>query len=430
MELLLELFFTGFLSLIFTFVVAKLVSVASAGDLEERESMLRSKREFDGEMVTEERSFEGQLINRVLETKEIVEFFGEAAMVVEYEGQLVQEKLEMVHRVNELEKESREKVEIFEDDRLRTKEETSEENEIKVLGILKEKFIEERPYKEEVITHVSDSVHAKEETSEEDEIKVIGILEEKFIEERPDKEVVSCASDSGHAKEETTPTEDDRLEDDLVEESLEKAEVREINIELVEGDNILAKVEKDGIDKHEPYQKNVTEGAEGGQNDDEVLFSDEDDWEGIERTEVEKLFGAAVAFLSSGNNNDHLSKVDSDIQMQLYGLHKVATEGPCHEPQPMALKVSARAKWNAWQQLGNMTPEVAMEQYITLLSDMVPGWMEESAGGGSKKESFEGGAPDLGTFLHHESGSEDESEPEEPQYYIEGGNGSGGKLCK
>lgn len=32
---------------------------------------------------------------------------------------------------------------------------------------------------------------------------------------------------------------------------------------------------------------------------------------------------------------------------------------------------------NAWQSLGNMSPDAAMEQYVALLSDKVPGWMED-----------------------------------------------------
>lgn len=77
----------------------------------------------------------------------------------------------------------------------------------------------------------------------------------------------------------------------------------------------------------------------------EVLFDGDDDWEGIERTELERLFGAAVAFVGNKNNADRISSLGSDVKLQLYGLHKIATEGPCHESQPMALKVSARANW-------------------------------------------------------------------------------------
>lgn len=115
----------------------------------------------------------------------------------------------------------------------------------------------------------------------------------------------------------------------------------------------------------------------------------EDDWEGIERTELEKVFGAAVAFVGSSANADRVSSLGSDVKMQLYGLHKIATQGPCHEPQPMAFKLSARAKWNNWQRLGNMSPEVAMEQYITLLSRIIPEWRQDDFVGVNKQDPEE-----------------------------------------
>lgn len=71
----------------------------------------------------------------------------------------------------------------------------------------------------------------------------------------------------------------------------------------------------------------------------------EDDWEGVERSELEKQFGAAVAFVNSKSNADRFLGVESNVKMKLYGLHKVAIEGICMKPQPMALKVYSRAKW-------------------------------------------------------------------------------------
>ncbi|KAL9143842.1 hypothetical protein ABFS82_14G260400 [Erythranthe guttata] len=110
------------------------------------------------------------------------------------------------------------------------------------------------------------------------------------------------------------------------------------------------------------------------------IENEDDDWEGIERSELEKVFAEAVNYVEYGGkgenrNDDRLAKMGSDVQMELYGLHKVAVEGPCHEPQPMALKVSARAKWNAWQRLGSMNQDEAMEKYVTVLSDTIPHWM-------------------------------------------------------
>ncbi|KAK7376950.1 hypothetical protein VNO80_02370 [Phaseolus coccineus] len=131
---------------------------------------------------------------------------------------------------------------------------------------------------------------------------------------------------------------------------------------------------------------------------------DDDDWEGIERSELEKEFMAATEFVT--NECDGLESVGSNMKMELYGLHKVATEGPCREPQPMPLKLSARAKWNAWQKLGNMNPEVAMEQYINLLSNKFPEWMKDTLTGmgehePTKPEVSESAASDLSTTLSH-----------------------------
>ncbi|XP_010688386.2 acyl-CoA-binding domain-containing protein 3 [Beta vulgaris subsp. vulgaris] len=109
---------------------------------------------------------------------------------------------------------------------------------------------------------------------------------------------------------------------------------------------------------------------------DEGVLSDDEEWEGIERSELEKKFARAINFVECKNKEGRFSKADNDVMMQLYGFQKVAMEGQCHEPQPMALKLSARAKWNAWQRLGNMTQEDAMNQYISLLSDNIPEWME------------------------------------------------------
>ncbi|KAI3713019.1 hypothetical protein L1987_71589 [Smallanthus sonchifolius] len=110
--------------------------------------------------------------------------------------------------------------------------------------------------------------------------------------------------------------------------------------------------------------------------EDEVF---DDDWQGIETTELEKSFGAAVAFVDSKGGVDRVNLIGNEVKVQLYGLHRVAIEGSCFEPQPMALKVSARANWNSWKRLENLGREDAMEQYIALLSQHVPDWMGRHA---------------------------------------------------
>lgn len=71
----------------------------------------------------------------------------------------------------------------------------------------------------------------------------------------------------------------------------------------------------------------------------------DDDWEGVESTELDEAFSAATAFIAAAAADRLSQKVSSDVQLQLYGLYKIATEGPCSTPQPSALKMTARAKW-------------------------------------------------------------------------------------
>ncbi|KAL6132206.1 hypothetical protein ACLB2K_070577 [Fragaria x ananassa] len=100
----------------------------------------------------------------------------------------------------------------------------------------------------------------------------------------------------------------------------------------------------------------------------------DDDWEGVESTELDELFSAATAFVAAAAAER--TKVSTEKQLQLYGLYKIATEGPCSVPQPSALKMTARAKWQAWQKLGAMPPEDAMEKYLDIVSELYPTWAD------------------------------------------------------
>jgi hypothetical protein len=67
------------------------------------------------------------------------------------------------------------------------------------------------------------------------------------------------------------------------------------------------------------------------------------DWEGVESTELDEEFSAASAFVAASAASG--TSVPEEAQLRLYGLYKIATEGPCTAPQPSALKLKARAKW-------------------------------------------------------------------------------------
>ncbi|XVF59309.1 hypothetical protein PTKIN_Ptkin07bG0265400 [Pterospermum kingtungense] len=165
----------------------------------------------------------------------------------------------------------------------------------------------------------------------------------------------------------------------VTEETVEETSIDEENFVNVTTEIELA---KEGEEEEEEEIEVLECEKENGRDRllEEVLSDDnddDDDWEGIERTALQKDFAAAVSFFDCRSNGDQTLKLGNDVKMQLYGLHKIATEGPCHQPQPMALKLSARAKWNAWKRLGNMSPEAAMEQYISLLSRSIPECMQD-----------------------------------------------------
>lgn len=118
---------------------------------------------------------------------------------------------------------------------------------------------------------------------------------------------------------------------------VEEQPLREVDVKKVGDVFELADVIGDESEEKE-------ESANGADDEKERLLSqeDEEDWEGIDRTELEKVFAQAVNFV---DKDERAWNFGRDVKMKLYGLHKVLMEGPCHEPQPMALKFSARSKW-------------------------------------------------------------------------------------
>ncbi|XP_039020377.1 acyl-CoA-binding domain-containing protein 3-like [Hibiscus syriacus] len=181
-------------------------------------------------------------------------------------------------------------------------------------------------------------------------------------------------------------------------ESMEEIDTREESLNGSEG---TREVKEGTTEGEENFVSETTEIGLANEDEEEIEVWDcekengkgylmeglsDDDWEGIERTELEKKFGKAVCFLECKSNANKDFKLGDDLKKWLYGLHKIATEGPCYEPQPMTLEFSARAKWNAWKRLGNMSPEAAMELYITLVSSSIPGFVQEDIHGDDKQD--------------------------------------------
>ncbi|XP_038049467.1 acyl-CoA-binding domain-containing protein 5A-like isoform X2 [Patiria miniata] len=60
-----------------------------------------------------------------------------------------------------------------------------------------------------------------------------------------------------------------------------------------------------------------------------------------------------------------------EMKKRFYGLYKQATQGPCTEPKPAFWEAIRKAKWDAWNRLGNMPKEEAMDGYVKDLLKIV-----------------------------------------------------------
>nr|GEY60240.1 retrovirus-related Pol polyprotein from transposon TNT 1-94 [Tanacetum cinerariifolium] len=71
----------------------------------------------------------------------------------------------------------------------------------------------------------------------------------------------------------------------------------------------------------------------------------DDDWEGVESSELDEAFSTVTAFVAATAADKEKNKVSSEVQSELYNCYKIATKGPCTAPQPSALKFTPWAKW-------------------------------------------------------------------------------------
>jgi acyl-CoA-binding protein len=80
--------------------------------------------------------------------------------------------------------------------------------------------------------------------------------------------------------------------------------------------------------------------------------------------EIQENFDFAVEQVRNAPKD---TKGPSDAErLKFYGLYKQATIGKCNTSQPWAINVVERAKWDAWNELGNMNKKTAMTKYCDL----------------------------------------------------------------
>lgn len=86
-------------------------------------------------------------------------------------------------------------------------------------------------------------------------------------------------------------------------------------------------------------------------------------------------FDKAVAYVRSLPKGQ--STLTQAQQLSFYANFKQATVGTCKQhggSQPWAVQLEARAKYDAWNALGDKTAEVAKTDYVKMLDECVPTW--------------------------------------------------------
>jgi acyl-CoA-binding protein len=82
--------------------------------------------------------------------------------------------------------------------------------------------------------------------------------------------------------------------------------------------------------------------------------------------ELNSLFEQAVA-----DSKNLPEKPGNDILLQLYSLYKQSTDGDVNIEAPSnPFDFVAKAKFNAWEELKGKSKEVAMQEYIDLITKL------------------------------------------------------------
>ncbi|KAK7868690.1 hypothetical protein R5R35_008220 [Gryllus longicercus] len=89
----------------------------------------------------------------------------------------------------------------------------------------------------------------------------------------------------------------------------------------------------------------------------------------------ENTVSLTEAFERAANHMKTLvGQLGNDKLLELYAYYKQAKEGSCCIPRPHWFELTAKQKWEAWKELGNMDQETAMKNYISSVSALDPGW--------------------------------------------------------
>lgn len=113
-------------------------------------------------------------------------------------------------------------------------------------------------------------------------------------------------------------------------------------------------------------------------------FEDLDDLCG-DCDELTERFSKAASHLQT-----LLPKVDNETLLMLYGYYKQATEGPCNVPKPGFFDMRGKAKWEAWNKLGNLDKSEAKAFYINKIEALDQSFKASCSSGGDGQDKSTG----------------------------------------
>ncbi|XP_054876967.1 acyl-CoA-binding domain-containing protein 5A isoform X2 [Poeciliopsis prolifica] len=87
---------------------------------------------------------------------------------------------------------------------------------------------------------------------------------------------------------------------------------------------------------------------------------------------TQKRFEAAVKVIKSLPPNGPFQP-SNDMMLKFYSYYKQATIGPCNIPRPSFWDAVGKAKWDAWNSLGEMSEEEAMAAYVDQMKLILEG---------------------------------------------------------
>lgn len=86
--------------------------------------------------------------------------------------------------------------------------------------------------------------------------------------------------------------------------------------------------------------------------------------------DLEETFQRSTDFLA---RNHDKSELKANL-LKFYGLYKQASVGNCDTKRPGIFQLTARSKWDAWNEFSDLSKSQAMEKYIDLLTVALPDW--------------------------------------------------------